>query len=636
MQSVKVAWGGQTFALAKCSDSRGKKPRSRKTKEERRNMVESFIKKYRKSNNGNFPSLNLTHKEVGGSFYTVREIVREIIQENKVLGPAGFPLQEQYTSGTGSEGHQNPLSLSSAIGSSVDHKQPEVIFISKEDKGKPEELGRTFGEGSFNGSYDIVESKDSEMGKSYEQDSSMPQFIHEAVVVHQQQNMHSNGDVVSESLVEEERRKPSNTEKIEKKKDRLAHKEIFKEKMDVVEHTEESAADAVASKLPISEDVLSENKEDSSISKTEHLPELFQKSLADKSYEIDKASDSIDLQKASVVVDTTASEVVVPGEVHDTKIMADISKTERLPELVHKSLADESREIDKASDSIDLRKTLIEVDATASEVAVPEDMHNTKIMKDISKPEHLPELVHKSLADESCEIDKASDNIDLQKTLVEVVATASEVAIPNDAYETKIRTDIETGNGYIQIQEESSTDYVREPFSSASSSNVTFTQDGVSEVAQTSVANPSSEGLDFHGNSTSLMSGVPVLELNSTFKDADVDVSENDSGMLQSCNQPNLATKVEPVLVPNDAQVQKTATTNSGMTSGESADITAAAVITGEADLKYDSGIKNKTSNEMSSPSLTKENKKSKETHPFWVAIKALIDAFVKFWVDDL
>ncbi|XP_022851900.1 uncharacterized protein LOC111373580 [Olea europaea var. sylvestris] len=44
--------------------------------------------RYQKSNNGNFPSLNLTHKEVGGSFYTVREIVREIIQENRVLGPA--------------------------------------------------------------------------------------------------------------------------------------------------------------------------------------------------------------------------------------------------------------------------------------------------------------------------------------------------------------------------------------------------------------------------------------------------------------------------------------------------------------------------------------------------------------------
>ncbi|KAI9088291.1 hypothetical protein K1719_030012 [Acacia pycnantha] len=54
----------------------------------------TFIRNYQESNNGSFPSLNLTHKEVGGSFYTVREIVRDIIQENRVLGPAKFTLVE--------------------------------------------------------------------------------------------------------------------------------------------------------------------------------------------------------------------------------------------------------------------------------------------------------------------------------------------------------------------------------------------------------------------------------------------------------------------------------------------------------------------------------------------------------------
>ncbi|OVA19467.1 hypothetical protein BVC80_9057g43 [Macleaya cordata] len=95
MHAVKVTWVGQTFALANCSDSGGKKSRIRRSKEERKSMVESFIKKYQNSNDGNFPSLNLTHKEVGGSFYTVREIVREIIQENRVLGPAKFTSDEQ-------------------------------------------------------------------------------------------------------------------------------------------------------------------------------------------------------------------------------------------------------------------------------------------------------------------------------------------------------------------------------------------------------------------------------------------------------------------------------------------------------------------------------------------------------------
>lgn len=94
MLAVKGGWVGQTFALASASDSGGKKSRIRRSKEERKTMVETFIKKYQIVNDGNFPSLNLTHKEVGGSFYTVREIVREIIQENKVLGPSKLPFEE--------------------------------------------------------------------------------------------------------------------------------------------------------------------------------------------------------------------------------------------------------------------------------------------------------------------------------------------------------------------------------------------------------------------------------------------------------------------------------------------------------------------------------------------------------------
>lgn len=95
MYAIKGAWVGRAFALASSNDSGGKKSRIRRSKEERKTMVESFIKKYQKLNNGNFPSLNLTHKEVGGSFYTVREIVREIIQENRVLGPAKFSMEGQ-------------------------------------------------------------------------------------------------------------------------------------------------------------------------------------------------------------------------------------------------------------------------------------------------------------------------------------------------------------------------------------------------------------------------------------------------------------------------------------------------------------------------------------------------------------
>ncbi|XP_019462184.1 PREDICTED: uncharacterized protein LOC109361246 isoform X2 [Lupinus angustifolius] len=106
LHSVKGGWAGQTFALAKRNESEGRKSRIRRSKEERKAMVESFIKKYQESNNGKFPSLSLTHKEVGGSFYTVREIVRDVIQENRVLGPAKFTL-EDATSDQFFE--QNPL-----------------------------------------------------------------------------------------------------------------------------------------------------------------------------------------------------------------------------------------------------------------------------------------------------------------------------------------------------------------------------------------------------------------------------------------------------------------------------------------------------------------------------------------------
>lgn len=47
--------------------------------------------------------MNLTQKEVGGSFYTVREIFREIIQENRVLGSAKLTPQEKKSDGQFSE-----------------------------------------------------------------------------------------------------------------------------------------------------------------------------------------------------------------------------------------------------------------------------------------------------------------------------------------------------------------------------------------------------------------------------------------------------------------------------------------------------------------------------------------------------
>lgn len=46
MHAVRGGWVGQTFALSKSNDSGGRKSRIRRSKEERKAMVESFINKY--------------------------------------------------------------------------------------------------------------------------------------------------------------------------------------------------------------------------------------------------------------------------------------------------------------------------------------------------------------------------------------------------------------------------------------------------------------------------------------------------------------------------------------------------------------------------------------------------------------
>lgn len=86
------------------------------------------------SNQGKFPSLNLTHKEVGGSFYIVREIVRDLIQKNRVLGP-GSPSMKLLTLEDCLEEHETEFytmdsedELSElSIGLPVDAKQKETF-----------------------------------------------------------------------------------------------------------------------------------------------------------------------------------------------------------------------------------------------------------------------------------------------------------------------------------------------------------------------------------------------------------------------------------------------------------------------------------------------------------------------------
>ncbi|KAG6412737.1 hypothetical protein SASPL_125423 [Salvia splendens] len=129
MQAVKVGWAGQVFALASSNDSGGKKTRVRRSKEERKLIAESFIKKYQNLNDGNFPSLNLTHKEVGGSFYTVREIVREIIQENRVLAPPKVSQEEHGLSGLLEQHPLGSISMEPTVDLSVSDRGDVITHI---------------------------------------------------------------------------------------------------------------------------------------------------------------------------------------------------------------------------------------------------------------------------------------------------------------------------------------------------------------------------------------------------------------------------------------------------------------------------------------------------------------------------
>lgn len=88
--SSKLQWRGWSHAAAaacvpsETEDIRPRKNWSRVPKHERRAMVESFVNKYKSENAGKFPAIKYTQKEVGGSYYTVRDIIQELKYKSKV------------------------------------------------------------------------------------------------------------------------------------------------------------------------------------------------------------------------------------------------------------------------------------------------------------------------------------------------------------------------------------------------------------------------------------------------------------------------------------------------------------------------------------------------------------------------
>ncbi|XP_042022447.1 uncharacterized protein LOC121769759 isoform X2 [Salvia splendens] len=70
-------------ASAATSALEDRKPRKRPSKDERRTMVETYVNEYRISNDGKFPTVSHTIKEVGGGYYTVRQIIQEMLYNSK-------------------------------------------------------------------------------------------------------------------------------------------------------------------------------------------------------------------------------------------------------------------------------------------------------------------------------------------------------------------------------------------------------------------------------------------------------------------------------------------------------------------------------------------------------------------------
>ncbi|KAL8466603.1 hypothetical protein ACS0TY_035598 [Phlomoides rotata] len=75
---------GRSYAASAPPDViQARKPRKRIPKSERKSMVEQYVKKYRATNAGKFPSAKDAMKDVGGSYYTIRQILQELIYNSK-------------------------------------------------------------------------------------------------------------------------------------------------------------------------------------------------------------------------------------------------------------------------------------------------------------------------------------------------------------------------------------------------------------------------------------------------------------------------------------------------------------------------------------------------------------------------
>ncbi|KAL7085212.1 hypothetical protein ACP275_14G268100 [Erythranthe tilingii] len=85
MHGSHIKWSGRSYAASAPSNTMEvKKSRRRVSKDERRYMVEKYFNKYMEMNAGKFPTVSDAVKDVGGSYYFVRQILQELIYNSKM------------------------------------------------------------------------------------------------------------------------------------------------------------------------------------------------------------------------------------------------------------------------------------------------------------------------------------------------------------------------------------------------------------------------------------------------------------------------------------------------------------------------------------------------------------------------
>jgi len=65
--------------------------------QERKALIVEFVENYRASNEGKFPTVTNTRQQIGGSYYTVRDVLQEMVYNHAKLpldNPKPAPLQE--------------------------------------------------------------------------------------------------------------------------------------------------------------------------------------------------------------------------------------------------------------------------------------------------------------------------------------------------------------------------------------------------------------------------------------------------------------------------------------------------------------------------------------------------------------